>query len=203
MSHSIIVREKTGDGVEQFDVFSRLAKDRIIMLDTKFEDHMASLVVSQLLIMSRESDEPITIYINSSGGSVSSGLAIYDTMQSIDNIIKTVVIGAACSMGAYILSSGTKGYRSATPSAEIMTHRVSAGAEGPVPDMRITMEQIQRLDDYLAERMAVHCGKKYDFMKKHLDRDYWFNAQEAVEFGLVDNILGVGKTAWGAYKGKR
>ena len=130
MSHSVVVREKTENGFEQYDVFSRLAKDRIIMLDTDFNDHMASLVVGQILFMSQQSDEDITVYVNSPGGSCTSGLAIYDAMQMVPNNVKTVVMGQAASMGAFFLSAGTKGMRCATPSSRIMIHRVSGGTQG-------------------------------------------------------------------------
>jgi ATP-dependent Clp protease protease subunit len=196
MSHSVVVREKTENGFEQWDVFSRLAKDRILMLDTDFNDYMASLVVAQLLFLANEGDQDITIYINSPGGSVSSGLAIYDTMQYIPNRIKTIVIGNACSMGAFILSAGTKGLRFSTPSARIMIHRVSGGHEGAFPDMEISFNETKRINDYLHDRMAIHCGKTSLQMKKAMDRDNWLSPEEAKKFGIIDDILPVGKYAW-------
>jgi ATP-dependent Clp protease, protease subunit len=196
MSHPITVREKTENGYEHFDVFSRLAKDRIIMLDTDFNDYMSSLVVSQLLFLSNQSEEDITMYINSPGGVVTSGLAIYDTMQMIPNNVKTVVIGNACSMGAYILSAGTKGMRCATPSSRIMIHRISGGAQGSMPDMEITLEEARRLNEYLHERMAIHCGKSPNVMKKAMDRDNWMSPTEAKKFGLIDNVLEPNKNSW-------
>jgi ATP-dependent Clp protease protease subunit len=196
LSHPIVVREKTENGYEQFDVFSRLAKDRILLLDTDFNDYMASLVVSQLLFLANESEADITMYINSPGGVVTSGLAIYDTMQMIPNNIKTVVIGNACSMGAFILSAGTKGMRCATPSSRIMIHRISGGAQGAMPDMEITLEEARRLNTYLHERMAIHCGKTVAQMKNSMDRDNWMSPLEAKKFGLIDNILEPNKNSW-------
>jgi ATP-dependent Clp protease, protease subunit len=196
MSHQVTVREKTENGFEQWDVFSRLAKDRILMLDTDFNDHMASLVVGQLLFLANDSEVDITVYINSPGGVVTSGLAIYDTMQMIPNNIKTVVIGNACSMGAYILSAGTKGMRCATPSARIMIHRISGGTQGAFPDMEISFEEARRLNDYLHERMAIHCNKSVSVMQKAMDRDNWMSPSEAKKFGIIDTVLEPSTNSW-------
>jgi ATP-dependent Clp protease protease subunit len=196
MAHPIVVREQTEGGIDQYDIFSRLAKDRIILLDTDFNDAMASVVVGQLLFLSQQSDEDITVYVNSPGGSCTSGLAIYDTMQMIPNNVKTVVLGQAASMGAFFLSAGTKGMRCAAPSSRIMIHRVSGGAQGALPDMEITLEEARRLNDYLTERMALHCGKTVAQMKKYLDRDTWMTAEEAKKFGLIDQVLETSKNAW-------
>lgn len=190
-SHHTVVREKNEEGYwEQFDLFSRLLKDRIIYLDSEFEDDMASIIVGQLLFLSNsDSEADITMYINSPGGSVTSGLAIYDTMQMIPNKIKTVAVGSACSMGAFILSSGTKGMRYSTPSSRIMIHMVSAGSEGTTKDMEITYLEVKRLNDYLLERLALHCGKSKKIIEAETDRDKWFSAEEAKKFGLIDHVI--------------
>jgi ATP-dependent Clp protease, protease subunit len=190
MSHHVVVREKTENGLEQFDVYSRLLQDRIIYIDTDFNDEMASLVVAQLLFLSNKNkEEDITMYINSPGGSVVSGMAIYDTMQMIPNIKKTVVTGQAASMGAFIASSGTKGHRYATPSSRIMIHMVSGGAQGTTKDVIIRLEEQKRLNEYLNRRLALHCGKKITDIEKATDRDYWMAPDEAVKFGIIDKVL--------------
>jgi len=196
MSHGIRVREKTDNGYEFWDVFSRLAEDRILMLDTDFNDAMCGNIVSQLLFLAKESDEPITMYINSPGGSVTSGLAIYDTMQMIPNIVKTVCLGNACSMGAFILSSGSKGHRSATPSSRIMIHMVSGGAQGTTTDVKIRLQEQERLNDYLNKRLAVHCGKKVADIEAATDRDNWMSAKEGVKFGIIDEVMDFHKSSW-------
>lgn len=189
VSHHVIVREKTENGYEQFDVYSRLLEDRIIYIDTDFNDNMASLVNAQLLLLSRKSEkEDITMYISSPGGSVDSGLSIYDAMQLIPNNVRTVALGSACSMGAFILSSGTKGKRLATPSARIMIHMVSGGARGTTADMAITLEEQKRLNIYLNQRLAIHCGKTVKQIEKATERDMWMSAAEAKQFGIIDDI---------------
>lgn len=198
MSHHTVVREKTENGYEHFDVYSRLLEERIIYIDTEFNDYMSSLVTSQLLILSKKSEkEDITIYITSPGGSVDSGMSIYDTMQLIPNKVKTIVTGSACSMGAFILSAGTKGCRFATPSSRIMIHMVSGGALGTTVDMSITMDEQKRLNDYLNERLAKHCGKTVAQIQKATERDNWLTPTEAKKFGLIDEILyPTNSTAW-------
>jgi len=190
MSHHTIVRERTENGYEQFDIYSRLLEDRILYIDTEFNDSMASLVVAQLLVLSNKSEkEDITIYINSPGGSVSSGLAIYDTMQTIPNNIRTIVTGSACSMGAFILSAGTKKYRYATPSSRVMIHMVSGGVSGTTIDVAIQVEEQKRLNHFLNERLAIHCKKSVKQIENATDRDMWMSAEEAKSFGIIDNIL--------------
>jgi ATP-dependent Clp protease, protease subunit len=199
MSHPVVVRENTENGYEQFDIFSRLFEDRIIYIDTDFNDYMASLVCSQLLVLSNQSDEDITIYVNSPGGSCSSGLAIYDTMQMIPNNIKIVCVGEACSMGAFLLSSGTKGHRYATPNSRIMIHMVSSGASGTIKDMEISFAESKVINDILHERLAIHCGKTVAQLLKATDRDCWMSAEEAKKFGIIDEVLKPQHdNAWGA-----
>jgi len=189
MSHPTVVRDKIDGGYQQFDLFSRLLEDRVIYIDTDFNDYMASLVCAQLLVLSNKSEEEIKIHINSPGGSVISGLAIYDTMQMIPNTIKTVAIGHACSMGAYILSAGTKGHRYATPSSRVMIHQVSGGNQGTTLDINIMAKEQNRLNDYLDARLAVHCGKTVKQIKKATERDNFMTADEAVKFGIIDKVL--------------
>jgi len=197
MSHQTVVREKFDGGYQQFDLFSRLLEDRIIYIDTDFNDYMASLVCSQLLVLSNKSEEEIKMYINSPGGSVTSGLAIYDTMQMIPNVVKTIAVGSACSMGAFILSAGTKGHRFATPSSRIMIHMVSGGAQGTTKDVEIRIEEQKRLNNFLMERFAIHCNKKVSQVEKAIDRDNFMSAEAAVEFGIIDRVLEpTNKTAW-------
>jgi ATP-dependent Clp protease protease subunit len=199
--HFITVREKTDDGLMQFDLYSRLNEDRIIFLDREFTDETASATVMQLQTLSSKSqEEDITMWINSPGGSCTAGLAIYDTMQMIPNDIKTIVIGEACSMGAFMLSAGTKGKRFATQNSWVMIHMVSSGARGTVADMEITMKQSLDIDRKLAEQMAVHCGRSYEEIKEATTRDKWLTPQDAVEFGLVDEIIQPLAGKWGLYK---
>jgi len=197
MSHPTIIRDNVDGHQNQYDVYSRLLEDRIICLDGVFEDGMASIIVSQLLILSNKSEEEIKIYINSPGGAVTSGLAIYDTMQMIPNVIKTIVIGHACSMGSFILSAGTKGHRYATPSSRIMIHMASVGMQGTTKDVEIRYKEHKRLNDYLNERLATHCGKKIKEIEDATDRDKFMTAKESKEFGIIDDVLMPNnKTAW-------
>ena len=197
MTHPVIVREKNDHGVEQFDLFSRLNEDRIIMLDTVFDDAMSSIICAQLLTLANKSEEPITIYINSPGGSVISGLAIYDVIQMIPNVVKTIVIGQACSMGAFMLTAGTKGHRFATPSARVMLHQVSSGARGTLADMEISLEETRKLNNYLYERIALHCNMTVKKLTEHTQRDLWLSAEEAKKFGVIDDVLTeTGDNAW-------
>ena len=197
MSHPTIIRDNVDGHQNQYDVYSRLLEDRIICLDGVFEDGMASIIVSQLLILSNKSEEEIKIYINSPGGAVTSGLAIYDTMQMIPNVIKTIVIGHACSMGSFILSAGTKGHRYATPSSRIMIHMASVGMQGTTKDVEIRYKEQKRLNDYLNERLATHCGKKIKEIEDATDRDKFMTAKESKEFGIIDDVLMPNnKTAW-------
>ena len=197
MTHPVIVRETTENGKEQFDLYSRLFEDRIICLDGEFHDGMSSIITNQLLVLANNSKEDITMYINSPGGVCTSGLAIYDTMQMIENNVKTIVTGSACSMGAFILSAGTKGYRYSTPSSRIMIHMVSGGAQGTTKDMEIRFEEQKRINKYLNERLAIHCKKTVKQIEQATDRDCWMNAEEAKKFGIIDDILTPqSKNAW-------
>lgn len=184
-----MVVEQDGRNERAFDIYSRLLRDRIIFIGSDFQDHMSSLVVAQLLYLASESDKPISIYINSPGGVVTSGLAIRDTMNFIKPEVHTICMGQACSMGAFLLSCGAKGKRAALPEARIMIHQVSAGAQGTAMDMQIQMEEILRLNKRLHEIMAENSGRTTEELLETCSRDRWLTAQEALDFGLIDKII--------------
>lgn len=189
MSYVPIVVEQSGRGERSFDIFSRLLRDRIIFLGTDFHDGMASTIVAQLLFLASEDEKKdIFLYINSPGGSVTSGLAIYDTMNYIKPDVVTLCMGQACSMGAFILSSGAKGKRIALPESRIMCHQVSSGAGGTAIDMEIQLQETLRLNRRLHEIIASNCGKNYEDVKKDFARDLWMNAEEAIAYGIIDKV---------------
>lgn len=172
------------------DVFSRLMLDRIIVLGTPISDDSANIIMSQLLFLnSQDNKKPIQMYINSPGGSVSAGLQIYDTMQMIKAPVHTICTGQAASMAAVILSGGEPGYRGALPNSEIMIHQVLGGAFGQAADIRIANENIQRAQNKLARILADNTGKDFDVVMKDMDRDNWMNPDEAVQYGIIDNVL--------------
>ena len=184
------VIEQDGRSERSFDIYSRLLRERIIMLGTDFNDSMASSIVAQLLFLESENAEKdIFLYVNSPGGSVTSGLAIYDTMNFIKPDVVTLCLGQACSMGAFILSSGAKGKRMALPEARIMCHQVSSGTRGTAIDMEIDMRETIRLNDRLHEILASNCEKTYDQVKADFARDYWMSSQQAVDYGLLDKVV--------------
>ena len=183
------VVEQTSRGERSYDIFSRLLNDRIIMLCDQVNDATASLVVAQLLYLeSQDSEKDISLYINSPGGSITAGMAIYDTMQYIKCDVSTICIGMAASMGAFLLSSGTKGKRIALPNAEIMIHQPSAGTQGKVTDMEIDVEHFLKIKQRLNEILANNTGKPPEQVKADSERDHWLTAQEAKDYGLVDQI---------------
>lgn len=190
-SHLVpVVVESEGNGERSYDIFSRLLKDRIIFVDSVVEDAMADLIVAQLLFL--ESVDPkadINMYINSPGGSVTAGMAIYDTMNYIQPDVRTICIGQAASMGAMLLSNGAKGKRFSLPSSRIMIHQVSGGAEGTTADVRIQAREMERLNDILTQYMANNVGKSFDETKAAMDRDNFMSPQEALEFGLIDKVI--------------
>ena len=190
-----MVVEQTGQGERGYDIFSRLLKDRIILLGTPINDEVANLIVAQLLFLQAEDPaKPIQLYINSPGGSVTAGLAIYDTMQILSCEVHTYCIGQCASMGAVLLCAGAKGHRYALPNSRIMIHSVSSGTEGTVHDMKRHFEESQRLNDVLTKLIAHHSGKTEKQVTKDMDRDYFLSAAEAVEYGLVDQVVsGKGK----------
>jgi ATP-dependent Clp protease, protease subunit len=185
-----IVVEQTGRGERSYDIFSRLLKDRIIFIGTAIDDHVANLVIAQLLFLQMEDPKKdIHIYINSPGGSVTSGLAIYDTMQFVTCDVTTYCIGMAASMGAVLLAAGTKGKRYALPNSDIMIHQVSGGAQGTASDVERTVEFMFKLKKRLIGILARHTGKPEDQVKIDSDRDYYMTAAEAKEYGLVDHVV--------------
>ncbi|WIL21556.1 ATP-dependent Clp endopeptidase proteolytic subunit ClpP [Geothrix sp.] len=185
-----IVIEQTPRGERSYDIYSRLLKDNIIFLGTAIDDNVANAIVAQMLFLeSEDPDKDIQIYINSPGGSVTAGLAIYDTMQFVKNDIVTYCIGQCASMGAHLLSAGTKGKRFALPNARIMIHQPSGGAQGQATEIEITFKEIQRLKDNLAATFAKHTGQPLKKVMKDMDRDFFMSAEEALEYGIVDKVL--------------
>ena len=184
------VIEQTARGERAYDIYSRLLKDRIIFLGEEVNETTASLVVAQLLFL--ESEDPgkdIHLYINSPGGMVTAGLAIYDTMQYIKCDVSTICIGMAASMGAFLLAGGAKGKRLALPNAEIMIHQPSGGAKGQATEIQIAAENILKTKKKLNEILAANTGKPYDVIAADTERDHYMSAQEAMEYGLIDNVI--------------
>jgi ATP-dependent Clp protease, protease subunit len=186
------VLEKTSHGERAYDIYSRLLKDRIVMLDTDVNEHSASLVVSQLLFLESENpDADILFYINSPGGSVTAGMAIYDTMQFIRPDVSTIVLGQACSMGSLLAQAGAPGKRLILPNARHMIHQPSGGAGGQATDMEIQVKEILKMKRSLTEIYVKHnsAGKVYDDIAADLERDYFMSAHEAVAYGLADQVI--------------
>lgn len=185
-----MVVEQTNRGERSYDIYSRLLKDRIIFLGEAIDDHVASLIVAQLLFLeSEDSEKDIQLYINSPGGSVTAGMAIYDTMQYIKPDVATICIGMAASMGAFLLSSGTKGKRLALPNAEIMIHQPLGGIQGQAEDIRIHAEWIIKTREKLNRILSENTGQDLDRISKDTDRDNFMSAQEAVEYGIIDKVM--------------
>lgn len=184
------VIEKSQNGERAFDIYSRLLKDRIIFLGEEVNEHTANIVVAQLLFLAYDDPKKdIKLYINSPGGSVYDGLAIYDTIQHIAPDVQTIGIGLQASMGAFLLSSGTKGKRYALPSSRIMIHQPSSGTRGKITDQEITLREGIFLKKRLNEILAKNTGQKLSKIEKDVDRDYWMSADEAKEYGIVDEVL--------------
>ncbi|MBV8143036.1 MAG: ATP-dependent Clp protease proteolytic subunit [Verrucomicrobia bacterium] len=185
-----MVIEQTGRGERSYDIYSRLLKDRIVFIGTAIDDHVANLVVAQMLFLQMEDPKrDINIYINSPGGSVTAGLAIYDTMQYVTCDVATYCVGVAASMGAILLTAGTKGKRYALPNSDIMIHQVSGGAQGTASDVERTVEYMFKLKKRLISILASHTGKTEEQIQYDSDRDYWITAQQAKEYGLVDEVV--------------
>ena len=191
MAYSIpYVIEKTSGGERSYDIYSRLLQDRIIMLSNEVNDDIASLIVSQLLFLeSQDPTKDIHLYINSPGGSVSAGFAIYDTMNYVKCDVSTICMGMAASMGAFLLAGGAKGKRLALPNAEIMIHQPSGGAKGQETEIRIVAEQILKTRNQLNRILAENTGKPLDVIAADTERDNYMTAQEAKEYGLIDEIV--------------
>ncbi len=184
------VVEQTSRGERSYDIFSRLLNDRIVMLSEEVNDVTASLIVAQLLYLeAQDPDKDIQFYINSPGGSVSAGLAIYDTMQYIKPDVSTICIGMAASMGAFLLSSGAKGKRIALPNAEIMIHQPLGGARGQATDIQIQAEQILKIKKKLTGILAENTGKPFETVAADCERDYFMSAEEAKNYGLIDKVI--------------
>lgn len=184
------VIETTNRGERAYDIYSRLLNDRIIFVSGEIEDHMANLIVAQLLYL--ESEDPnkdIQLYINSPGGSVTAGMAIYDTIRYIKPDVSTICVGMAASMGAVLLSSGTKGKRYALPNAEVMIHQPLGGTQGQASDILIAADHIQKTKDKLNKILAENTGQPLEIIQKDTDRDNWLDAEQAKEYGLVDEVF--------------
>jgi len=185
-----MVIEQTGRGERSYDIYSRLLKDRIVFIGTAVDDHVANLVVAQMLFLQMEDPKrDINLYINSPGGSVTAGLAIYDTMQFVTCDVSTYCVGIAASMGAVLLAAGTKGKRFALPNSDIMIHQVSGGAQGTASDVERTVEWMFKMKRRLIHILAQHSGKTEEQVKIDSDRDYWMSAEEAKTYGLVDEVV--------------
>ena len=190
MNYVPYVVEQTGQGERTYDIYSRLLIDRIIFIDGEITEHTASIIVAQLLFLeAQDPDKDINIYINSPGGLVSAGLAIYDTMNFIKPEISTICVGTAASMAAVLLSAGTKGKRYVLPNAEVMIHQPLGGAQGQATDIKITADHIMELKSKLNKILADNTGQKLSVIEKDTDRDNYLSAENAVKYGLVDKIL--------------
>tara|TARA_Y100001935_G_C17149574_1_gene429744 strand:- start:47 stop:673 length:627 start_codon:yes stop_codon:yes gene_type:complete len=184
-----MVVEQTSRGERAYDIYSRLLKERIIFLVGPVEDHMANLVVAQMLFLESENpDKDINFYINSPGGSVTAGMSIYDTMQFIKPDISTLCVGQAASMGAFLLAAGTKGKRFALPNSRMMLHQPSGGSRGVAADIEIQAQEILLMREQLNNLIAEHTGKSPEVVAKDTDRDFWMSPESALEYGLIDKI---------------
>ena len=184
------VVDQTGHGERTYDIFSRLLKDRIIFIGEEIDEHVASLVIAQILFLEAEdSEKDICIYINSPGGLISAGMAIYDTMKYVRPDISTICVGMAASMGSFLLAAGTKGKRFALPNSEIMIHQPLGGTQGQAEDIRIQAEHILKLRDNLNKILSENTGKPLEVIRKDVDRDNWMTAEEAAAYGIVDKVL--------------
>ena len=190
MSYVPIVVEQTNRGERSYDIYSRLLKDRIIFLSGEIDDMMANLVVAQMIFLEAEDpDKDIYMYINSPGGSVTAGMAIYDTMQYVKCDVSTICIGMAASMGAFLLNAGAKGKRKALPNSEIMIHQPLGGARGQATDIEIQARQILKIKEKLTNLMAERTGQDIERLKADMERDYYMSAAEALEYGIIDEVI--------------
>ena len=185
-----MVIEQTSRGERAYDIYSRLLRDNIIFLGTPIDDNIANVIIAQMLFLSGEDPEKdIQLYINSPGGSITAGLAIYDTMQYIKNDVVTIAMGMAASMGQFLLSAGTPGKRFALPNAEILIHQPSAGLAGSASDIKIHAERLLHTKKRMAELTAQHTGQTIEQITRDADRDRWFTPEEAKEYGLIDELI--------------
>ncbi len=185
-----MVIEQTSRGERSFDIYSRLLNERIVFVGTPIDDQIANLVVAQLIHLEAEDpDKDVVMYINSPGGQVYSGLAIYDTMQYVKCDVQTICVGIAMSMGAVLLSGGTKGKRMALPNAKILIHQVSGGFQGQATDIEIQARETIALKRRLEEILALHTGRSHEEISRDMERDYFLTAQESKEYGIIDNVI--------------
>ncbi len=185
-----IVIEQTNRGERSYDIYSRLLRDRIVFLDGEVNDHSASVIIAQLLFLEAEDpDKDVMFYINSPGGSITAGMAIYDTMQHIRCDVSTICIGMAASMGAFLLAAGAKGKRKALPNSEIMIHQPSGGAQGPATDIAIVADRIIRLKNKLNLILSQRTGQPLEKIQVDVERDFYLEAEQAIEYGLIDEII--------------
>lgn len=190
MSVIPMVVDQTSRGERSYDIYSRLLKDRVIFLSGEVEDNMANLIVAQLLFLeSEDPDKDINLYINSPGGSVTAGMAIYDTMQFIKPDVRTLCVGQACSMGAFLLAGGAAGKRGALPHARVMIHQPLGGFRGQASDIQIHAQEILKIKGTLNERLAFHTGQPIETIEKDTDRDNFMSAEEAKNYGLIDEVF--------------
>ncbi|ERH28773.1 ATP-dependent Clp endopeptidase, proteolytic subunit ClpP [Aggregatibacter sp. oral taxon 458 str. W10330] len=190
MSVIPMVVDQTSRGERAYDIYSRLLKDRVIFLSGEVEDNMANLIVAQLLFLeSEDPDKDINLYINSPGGSVTAGMAIYDTMQFIKPDVRTLCVGQACSMGAFLLAGGAPGKRGALPHARVMIHQPLGGFRGQASDIQIHAQEILKIKGTLNERLAFHTGQPIETIEKDTDRDNFMSAEEAKKYGLIDEVF--------------
>ncbi len=184
------VIEKTQAGERAFDIYSRLLKDRIIFLGTQVDEHVANLIIAQMLFLeSEDKDKPINLYINSPGGSVTAGMAIFDTMQYIKPQVHTICVGLAASMGSFLLAAGEKGNRSALPNVEIMIHQVMGGAQGQATDIEIHAKEILRVKENLNKHLAKNTGQPLEKVQEDVERDFFMTAADAKKYGIIDKII--------------
>jgi len=185
-----IVVEQTNRGERSYDIYSRLLKDRIIFLGSGIDDSVANIVIAQLLFLDADNpDKDINIYINSPGGSITAGMAIYDTMRYVKSDVSTICVGLAASMGAFLLTAGTKGKRFALPNSEVMIHQPIAGMQGQVTDIEIHARRLLQIKENMNRIMAENTGQKLERVKEDTERDYFMSAKEAMEYGIIDDIL--------------
>jgi len=190
LSYVPVVIETSSKGERAFDIFSRLLRERIIFVGDEIDDEMANSIVAQLLVLDSENPEKdIMMYINSPGGVITAGMAIFDTMQLIKADVSTICIGEAASMGAFLLSAGTKGKRMALPSARIMIHQPLGGAKGQATDIELEAKEIMRMKAMLNGLLANHCSQSIEKVKEDTERDYYMSSQEAVDYGLIDKVV--------------
>lgn len=184
-----VVVDKESGGERSYDIFSKLLKNRIIILSGEIDDNTSDTVVAQLLYLDSLNHDDISIYINSPGGSITSGMAIYDTMNFIKSDVSTICLGMAASMGAFLLSCGKKGKRFCLPNAEVMIHQPLGGAQGQATEIKIAAEHILRIKGRLNKILAINTGKELDVIERDTERDYFLTAEEALEYGLIDSII--------------